>query len=87
MSKNYYLFDRFISFYFVIFNLFNTTKKILLVKSLSNQRLQNKMNYDFVANVLTVYIANWLWSVAGLNMLLYFSLLLLFKVVFRAFLM
>jgi hypothetical protein len=58
MSKNYYLFDRFISFYFVIFNLFNTTKKILLVKSLSNQRLQNKMNYDFVANVLTVYIAN-----------------------------
>jgi hypothetical protein len=56
MSKNYYLFHTFISSYFVIFNLFNNYKKNFISKKIIKSRFKNKMNNNFIANVLIAYI-------------------------------
>ena len=56
MSKNYYLFHKFISSYFVIFNLFNNYKKNFISKKIIKSRFKNKMNNNFIAKVLIAYI-------------------------------
>jgi hypothetical protein len=56
MSKNYYLFRKFILFYFVIFSLFNNYKDSFISKKIIKSRFKNKMNNDFIANMLIAYI-------------------------------
>jgi hypothetical protein len=56
MSKNYYLFHKFIWSYFVIFNLFNNYKKNFISKKIIKSRFKNKMNNNFIAKVLIAYI-------------------------------